>query len=152
MDNISLSVSAHSRLRSISDQDTTLTILKRKVTVIVLECMHKLHLLGRFLTSTHDLDVISMASVELRRVKVKIFFGFFHGTLKSFTFCNSFLTFVVSQDELVLVGQTQEDTMEDIRPEDDIKKSIGEFLHKIDESDRGKKYQNAKKIFINFWI
>jgi hypothetical protein len=108
VDNISLSVSAHSRLRSISDQDTTLTILKRKVTVIVLECMHKLHLLGRFLTSTHDLDVISMASVELRRVK----------------------------DELVLVGQTQEDTMEDIRPEDDIKKSIGEFLHKIDESDR----------------
>jgi hypothetical protein len=76
VDNISLSVSAHSRLRSISDQDTTLTILKRKVTVIVLECMHKLHLLGRFLTSTHDLDVISMASVELRRVKVKIFWIF----------------------------------------------------------------------------
>jgi hypothetical protein len=35
--------------------------------------------------------------------------------------------------------------MEDSRPEDDIKKSIGEFLHKIDESDRGKNIDPRRK-------
>ncbi len=35
--------------------------------------------------------------------------------------------------------------MEDTRPEDEIKKSIGEFMHRLEESDRGKDILSRRK-------
>ena len=48
-----------------------------------------------------------------------------------------------SQDELVIVGQTKDDTMEEKRPEHEIKKSIEEFIHRLEQSDKGKKIFRA---------
>jgi hypothetical protein len=55
----------------------------------------------------------------------------------------------VAQDEIVTVSATKEETMEDTRPEDDIRHDIIGFIDKFEASDRGKNISREKKSKLN---